>query len=200
MKNVFIIFAIFLAGFFHAYGQKSIYAVDTVESQILWYCGNHYGCMNLESGYISIVKGEISSGSFMIDMNSIDDDDITDNELLRKTLSNIIKSDQFFNAEEFPSSIFTLLSVERIDSVNNHILGILKIKDRANNIDFDGEISIFEDRLIGYSDIINIDRTEWGINSLSKKYDPEGKNSMVVPDTISIVIYLYADKIKKNKK
>jgi len=187
----------YLFGFSNSYGQKSIYVVDTVESQVLWFCGNHFGCVNLESGYISLLNGKISSGSFIIDMNSIYDDDITENNLLRITLDNIIKSDQFFNTEEYPTSIFTILKVEKTDSLKYHVTGNLKIKDRAKDIEFDSNIKILEDRFLVSTNIINIDRTEWGINSLSEKFDPEDKEKMHVPDTISFIIYMYANKLQK---
>jgi len=128
-------------------------------------------------------------------MNSIVDDDIIDNEMLRITLGNVIKSEEFFEAEKYPSSIFTVLHAERIDSVNYNILGNLKIRDKAKDIEFDSKILITDDRFVVESNDINIDRTQWDIKSLSKKYDDNGKDAMYVPDTISFVIYMYANKI-----
>ncbi len=181
----------------NTYGQRIIYAVDTVESQISWYCGNHYGCIKPESGYVSLVEGKISSGSFNIDMNTIHDDDIVDNDMLRATLDNVLKSEDFFDSKAFPYSVFTIMETRKIDNNNYIVSGILKIKDKANDIRFDSEIFIDEDRFVVQSQIINIDRTKWGINIYSKKHDPKGRDAMVVPDIISLKIYLVAYKIKR---
>ena len=129
-------------------------------------------------------------------MSSINDDDITDNDLLRLTLNNVLKSAQFFNIDEYFSSIFSILSVEKIDTVNYHVLGNLKIKNRARDIEFDSKITIDDEIIFVDTDEINIDRTKWGIKSLSPKYDPENKETMHVPDIINMKIYLIANKIK----
>ena len=57
------------------------FTADIETSTIEWKgfkpTGTHNGTINLESGFLNMVDGKISSGTFLIDMNSIVDLDIT---------------------------------------------------------------------------------------------------------------------------
>jgi len=203
LKRIVAFLSIYILGFLSVQAQKDdlkkSFSVDTVSSQILWYCGRHYGCVRLDTGSVESVNNNIIGGSFIVDMNTVSDDDITDNNLLRLTLDNVIKSLSFFNVETFSDSKFKIEEVEKIDSDYYYITGILEIQDVERNISFKSKIVFKENRIIVDSDIINIDRTNWGVNYLSEKYDPEGKENMYVPDTISFKVHLFADEIRNNK-
>jgi hypothetical protein len=204
LKRTIAFLALYLFGFIPVEAQKDNlkknYVVDTVASEVLWFCGQHYGCIGLDTGSIEVVKDKIVGGSFIIDLNTVEDDDITDNMLLRLTLNNVIKSLSFFNVETFPHSKFRIEEVEKIDSDYYRVSGILEIHDVVRDINFFSKIIFENERIIVESEIINIDRTNWGVNYLSQKFDPEGKETMYVPDTISLKVHLFADKIKKKKK
>ena len=174
--------------------NSGVYIVDTTVSQVLWFCGNHYGCVNFDTGYVVVENQKIKKGEFVVDMNTIHDDDITNNKLLRLTLDNVIKSLPFFNVKTYPYSRFVLEEVTPIDSNRYHVTGILEIQDEVRDIEFDATITFKDDFVVVETDFINFDRTNWGVNYLSKKFDPEGKESMYVPDTISIIVQLSAIK------
>ena len=186
--------------------DSMVYVVDTSVSQVLWFCGNHYGCVSFDTGFIVVENQRIKKGEFVVDMNTIQDDDITNNKLLRLTLNNVIKSLPFFNVKTYPYSRFVLEEVTPIDSNRYHVTGILEIQDEVRDIDFDATITFKDNFIIVETDFIDIDRTNWGVNYLSEKFDPKGKETMHVPDTISFIVQLSAIKendfkpVLKNKK
>jgi len=174
----------------------STFVVDTELSSVEWFCGRHHGCVSLDTGYVKVVDGEISNGKFVIDLNSLYDEDI-DSELLRKTLANVIKSFEFFDVHKYPNTIFVLEKIKKMDNDEYYVTGQLTIKDKTLPVSFKSEIDFTKDSLFVYSDYISIDRTDWGINYLSKKFDPKNKEQMHVPDKIEFLVRLKAVRSEK---
>src|SRR5690606_17319264 len=58
----------------------SEYIVDTAASQILWEGSKpgtiHHGTVGLSSGVLLVNEGELEAGNFVIDMNTITDEDL----------------------------------------------------------------------------------------------------------------------------
>jgi len=180
--------------------KQSTYIADNSISSVSWLCGQHYGCVSLDTGYLNVVDNKILDGKFVIDLISLFDEDI-EHELLRLTLANVIKSHEFFDVPNFRYATFTILQLEEVEINEYHITGELTLKDKTLPIDFDCEINIINDLISVYSSYIGIDRTKWGINYLSKKFDPDDKEQMHVPDKIEFLIQLKAKKlIKKHEK
>jgi len=172
------------------------YIADTSESDVSWFCGRHYGCVLIDTGYLHVEGGKITDGEFVIDLGTLIDEDI-DNDLLRLTLENVIRSVEFFNASRYPTAIFSLEKVLNLSGNNYNIAGNLTLKNKTLPINFNCEIIFKDDLILVYSDFIKLDRTKWGINYLSKRFDPEDKEQMHVPDIIELLIHLKANKEKK---
>lgn len=75
------------------------YQVDVAGSKIEWtgakVSGKHNGTINLSEGTVYLKDNQLSGGSFVVDMNSIVDLDITDPEYNGKLVGHL-KSDDFF--------------------------------------------------------------------------------------------------------
>ena len=143
-----------------------------------------------DSGYISTYNDEIVAGRFVICMESIIDIDIDNYELMRITLENTLKSIEFFNTPIFHHSFFDFDYVEKSEK-GYYITGELELMGIAQCIDFDSEFEFNDNNLIIISDSIIINRTHWGITSMSKD-DAKSDQSFIVPDEIGIVVHLVA--------
>ena len=166
------------------------YIVDCEESRIEWFCGKHTGYVKLQSGTFYLKEKEIVSGNFFVLMDSIVNTDI-DYELMRLTLMNILKSKDFFDAEQFPTSRFKLTRIEKIEGDNYCLSGLLKIKDVERLITFHSEIKFEDEFISATSEKFRIDRTKWGITTMSQDY-VESDDSFVVTDEIRFVVHLVA--------
>lgn len=163
-------------------------SVDTESSVINW-TGNkalgktHYGTISLSSGNVTLENGSITSGNFIIDMNSIVDLDLEDEESNAK-LTGHLKSDDFFNVAEYPEAMFEITNVESIsdDQGNTHsISGNLEIRGVSKNISFPAKVNSTNDALTATA-TVSINRLDWGIN-----FDKDKATS-------------FADKVVKNAK
>jgi len=166
------------------------YQIDIEKSKLNWYCDIHNGHAYLDSGYISIYNDEIIAGRFVICMESIIDLDIDDYELMRLTLENTLKSIEFFNTPKFHHSFFEFDYTEKSEK-GYHITGELELMGIAQCINFNAVFEFDDNNLIITSDSIIIDRTHWGITSMSKD-DAKSNQSFIVPNEIGIVVHLVA--------
>ena len=80
--------------------------VNTQKSTIEWEGGsattNHNGLINLKSGTLEISDGELTGGTFEVNMTSITNLDVS--EAYRGKLENHLKSEDFFDANAFPTA------------------------------------------------------------------------------------------------
>jgi polyisoprenoid-binding protein YceI len=166
------------------------YIVDCEESRIEWFCGKHTGYVKLKSGTFYLKEKEIVGGNFFVLIDSIVNTDI-DYELMRLTLMNTLKSKDFFDAEQFPTSRFKLTRIEKIDGDNHCLSGLLKIKDVERLITFHSEIKFEDEFISAISEKFIIDRTKWGITTMSQDY-VESEESFIVTDEIRLVVHLVA--------
>ena len=167
-----------------------VYQIDIKESRVNWYCDIHNGYVSLDSGYIVISNNEIIDGRFVICMESIVDLDIDDYELMRITLENTLKSVEFFNTPKFHHSAFEFDYVEQSEK-GYFITGELELMGVTQCIDFDSEFEVDGNKLIATSDSITIDRTHWGVTSMSED-DAKSNKSFIVPNDIGIIVNLVA--------
>lgn len=172
------------------------YIVDTANSVIKWEgskpTGTHHGTILLSEGSFSVHQGEIEAGKFVIDMNSITDEDLEGEQKanleahLKGTAEG--KEGDFFNVQEFPHSTFEITDIE-----GNIVKGNLTIKDKTNAIEFPASISIDGNRIALKSETIELDRTKWGVNYGSKSIFPN-LGDQFINDTIKITVSLTANK------
>ncbi len=172
------------------------YTIDTTASQIMWEgskpTGSHHGTMKLSSGTIHLNEGKAEAGNFVIDMNSINDEDLDGNQKanleahLKGTAEG--KEGDFFNVQEFPTAKFEMTSIE-----NNVVKGNLTIKDKTNAIEFPATVTMEGDKMMLKSEAFEIDRTKWGVNYGSKSIFPN-LGDKFINDTMKITVSLVAEK------
>ena len=143
------------------------YNIDTKNSVVEWVgtktTGSHNGIIKISKGLIlTDKKGEIKSGKFMINMNSIECTDLSGGK--KESIEEHLKDADFFNTIEYPNAYFTITEV-----ISTTIFGTLTIKGITAKINF--EYNKLNDHQ--YEAEIVIDRTLFDIKYKSKTIFPE---------------------------
>jgi polyisoprenoid-binding protein YceI len=172
--------------------------VDATTSKLGWagtkVTGAHNGSINIQSGSISVENDEIKAGSFVVDMNTIANTDLTDKKM-NGDLVGHLSSPDFFDVAKFPSSKFEITATQKLaaaDSLGNNyqISGNLTIKDVTKNITFPANVSMDSTQFAATAKF-TIDRTEWNIQYGSGKFF-KGLGDKMINDKIDFDLNLVA--------
>lgn len=162
--------------------------VDHTGSTITWLgkkvSGQHTGSIKLQSGELVLNNGKLQGGSFLIDMASLENKDITDPEYKGK-LENHLKSDDFFAVAKFPTSKFEITEVKHLDSGKVSIAGNLTLREVTKNITYTADIVESSDSKFVAKADFNINRKDWGVAY-------EGMKDDLISDEINFKINLVA--------
>lgn len=184
-----------------ATAETTKYVVNVTESKIEWKgskpTGTHFGTVNLENGVFSTEKGKLQSGTFLINMNSIealDTEGKMKNNLeahLKGTVEG--KEGDFFNVKAFPTAAFEITGTEEAAGGKTMLSGNLTLKGQKHNVTFPVTVKNEGDMLTITSEPFTIDRTKWGVNYGSKSiFDNLGDK--FINDNIELKITLKAKK------
>ncbi len=151
------------------------YKLDGASSIIEWVgkkpTGQHSGNIKVTNGLIKVQDKKIHSGSFIIDMTSINVTDLEGDEKI--SLEGHLKGegegkeDHFFNVAKFPNAKFEITGITENDGKTS-IEGNLTIKGITKNISFPANTSLEGNVLTLNTEIFTINRTDWGVNYASK--------------------------------
>ncbi|MEW4922848.1 YceI family protein [Algibacter sp. 2305UL17-15] len=149
------------------------YTVDTDASAIEWKgfkpTGTHNGTIKLDSGVFALNGNTIESGSFLIDMKSITVLDIPAEEKDNAKLTGHLKSPDFFDVENHPSSAFEVTGVSEAEG-KTMLSGNLTIKGVKNNITFPVSVTETGNAVSLTSETFTIDRSKWNVKYGSKSF------------------------------
>lgn len=161
-------------------------SVDIETSRVNWIGyklgGNHAGTIKLQSGAMSIDGDKLLSGSFVIDMNAIENTDMEAGKM-RDQLIGHLKSEDFFDVAKYPTAKFEITSAKKLDANNYQIEGNLTMKETTKNITFEAQIDKDENNV--YTATTNtfvINRTDWGVNYGSKNIFKDLKDAVILDD------------------
>ncbi len=176
------------------------FMVDTEGSTIAWTgskpTGKHMGTIDIESGTVKVAGNDVT-GTFLIDMTSIEVTDLEAGEgkedlegHLKGTAKE--KEDHFFNVAKYPTAAFEVTGVMEKDG-KKMMQGNLTIRGIKKNIEFPVSYNVDGDTMMLASEPFTIDRTEWGVNYGSKSvFDNLGDK--FVDDDIELTVNLKANK------
>lgn len=154
------------------------YAVNVETSKLKWKgfkpTGTHFGALLVKEGTINVSEGNVSGGNFVFDMNSIIVADIPVEEKGNAKLTGHLKSGDFFDVENNPTSTFEITSVE-----GDKVKGNLTVKGITKPIEFSAKFESNEDGVSFSSEVIKIDRTEFDIQYKSKKFFDNLKDKFI---------------------
>ena len=180
------------------------YVVSTEGDEVKWVGfktftdSKHHGTIQVSEGKFETNNGEIVGGSFVIDMNSINDMDLPeDGDYNQAKLEGHLKSADFFDVANHPTSTFTITGISAIengeDGVTHNISGNLKMRGNEKNITFPAKVSMTDDMIMLSAPEFAIDRTNWNVMYGSKNLESVAKDQLI-DNNIKLVIDLKAAK------
>lgn len=175
--------------------NKVTYTVSTQESTITWIgkkiTYNHTGTIQLVSGELTFDDQLLTGGDFVIDMTTLKDLDLADKSKNAK-LTGHLKSEDFFNVEEFPRATFEITSVtaEETEKGNFMITGNLTIKGITHPNSFPAKITM-SGSMVHVRAAIVFDRSKYNISYGSGSFF-DNLGDKIIYDDIEIGIELVA--------
>ena len=120
--------------------SDAIYTIDPNQSIIVWTgrevtTSKHFGNIYFASGQFEVKSGLISSGEFVVDMTTIDNQDLPEDR--RGRLEAHLKSDDFFSVESHPTALLSILSSESMSEGKWLVSGELTIKTFTHPVEFE---------------------------------------------------------------
>ena len=183
-----------------AQAEAMEFTVDTTQSTIEWAgskpTGTHTGTIKVSNGTFKANDSIIESGTFVIDMQSIEVTDLEgeDKSNLEAHLKGTVEGQEgdFFNVTEFPKAKFEVTGITEAEG-QPMLQGNLTIKEETKNITFPVSISQDEENIEITSEEFTIDRTKWNVNYGSKSVF-EGLGDKFIYDDVKLKINLKAKK------
>jgi polyisoprenoid-binding protein YceI len=122
-----------------AFVQAQDFKADLTKSKVKWtgekLTGKHFGHISLKDGSLTLKSGNISTGTFVIDMTSIVDEDLENAEYNAK-LVNHLKSDDFFGVTKFPEAKLVITKATPFAGNVADVTANLTIKNKTNPSQF----------------------------------------------------------------
>ncbi|MEI6433917.1 MAG: YceI family protein [Bacteroidota bacterium] len=142
------------------------YTVDATKSTLNWKAekitGFHEGTIGIKSGSFKASNNKITSGSFVVNMTTIIDTDLTDAEYNKKLIGHLSSPD-FFDVAKFPEALFTITKPVDLSKAVVDIHGKLTIKGIVKPIAFKAVVKKDGNTYVFNANSIVIDRTSYGI-------------------------------------
>lgn len=142
-------------------------AVDTAASSVVWtgrkVSGQHHGTVKIKSGSLTVDGGKLTGGNFVIDLNTIDNQDL-EGEYKGK-LEGHLKSEDFFDVANHPEATFEITDVKDGSEAGVVVIsGNLTLRGVTKNITFDAHVEEASDAAVKATADFNIAREDWGVN------------------------------------
>ncbi|GET46147.1 YceI family protein [Capnocytophaga felis] len=156
--------------------------------------GKHNGTVNVTEGGVNTDNQTITSGKFIIDMNTITVSDLAagdGKEDLEEHLKGTGKEeaeDHFFNVKKFPTATFELKSFD-----GTNIVGDLTIKGITKEVSFPATVTVTDTEVNIESKAFKINRVDFGVNYASKSVFGDLKDKFI-NDEMELVVKAKATK------
>ncbi len=177
---------ILLVSFSFALTAQEQLPINTSKSQIQWlgeytfYFGGHDGYIQFKEGHFIKTNDVLTGGEFVIDMNSMTNNDIDDDEG-KESLINHLKDPDFFDVAKYPLAKLEITNIKYDSATELTIQANMTIKGQTHPISFRAEADYDTKQL---HTKFKIDRRLWGVNYTSKLRDG------AISDAIGFVVTL----------
>ena len=183
MKNLFLAIAFMAVAF--GYSQDTGINLET--SKLRWEgkevsTKSHYGGLSFKSGDIKLEGTKVKGGSFIVDMTSLDVQDLSGGGKTR--LEGHLRSDDFFSVESHPTALLSILSSESVADGKWMVSGELTIKTFTHPVKF--EMSNSND---GWKANLVFDRSKYEVKFRSGSFF-ENLGDKLIYDDIELAINL----------
>lgn len=167
-KLMFSLLAVVLAASFSAFNTPAKdYTVDAASSELKWTgyhlakSYEHTGFIKVKSGKLSLNKGLIAGGEFVIDMNAITCTDITDEGKAGKLVGHL-KSADFFDVANNPEAKLVIKKTEKGTNGTLKTTADLTIRGITKPIEFETKLTEKGDVIEAVADI-KVKRNEFNV-------------------------------------
>ncbi len=173
------------------------YDVSTNESVLKWkgtkVTGSfHDGTVKIKSGTVKTSRSGFS-GEVVLNMSSIECDDLKEKPVYKKKLEGHLMSPDFFNVAGHPTAKIVIKKSSKKSGDNYTFTGDLTIKGITHEITFEGKITENNRKKISFTANIVIDRSKWEIKYNSKSFfDIQTLGDKLIKDEVEFTINLTA--------
>ena len=193
MRKLTLILVVLILSSTFIFAQKSDFNLE--KSSIEWkgkkIGGQHIGNIQLKSGNIETKGNKIISGTIIIDMSTIINTDISDQEYNKKLVGHL-KSPDFFSVEKYPTAILVITKSSKFKNNKAIVSADLTIKGKTEAISFELRRGTNK-----YTTNIDIDRSKFDVRYGSTSFfDKLGDKAIADIFTLSISL-IVKQKINK---
>lgn len=172
------------------------YTADVKKSTIKWegkkiVGGGHDGKINIKSGKLALDGKVLKGGEFVIDMNSMTCDDLTDAEYNGKLIGHL-KSDDFFGTDKHPEAKFIIKSVTAKGDDKYDVKGDLTIKGKTNSVEFPATVKV-NGNTVTANAAISVDRSKFDVKYGSGSFF-DNLGDKAIDDIFTLNVSLVANK------
>ncbi len=178
-----------------AVADGTAYTVDSI-STITWTgskpTGKHTGTFNIKEGSLNVKDGALTGGTFIIDINSLNNQDLAGDAESKGKLEGHLKSPDFFDVAKYPTAKFEITGVDaNTDSTKKDVTHIIKgnltLKDSTKNVAIPARVTIDAKTVTASADF-SIDRTLWGMNYKG----PDNPQDWVITKSVALKLNVNA--------
>ena len=173
--------------------ESNTYVVDTSASTVGWLGDKiigeaHNGTVEISEGTLVVEDGALVSGSFVIDMTTITNENLSGNDAAR--LVEHLMAEDLFGVDRYPTATLEILSTESLGNDQVAVTGDLTIKEITNPIEFVAE-AVNENGVITASADVVFDRTLYNVIYKSGSIF-SGLGDGAINDEVQITVELVA--------
>lgn len=200
-KNLIFIIALLATTFAFANDHDAEMSLNTDESIVNWtgekVTGKHWGSVKFEEGKLHLKEGKIVGGVFHVDMTTIISEDLKDDKKTHDKLIGHLKSDDFFNVNQFPLAKFEITKAvpnpfAKGDKPNYTISGNLTIRDKTHPITVPAKITVHEDKVMAEA-TLTFDRSKYNVKYGSDSFF-DNLGDKVIYDEVPLELKIIAMK------
>ncbi|MDO7848624.1 YceI family protein [Hymenobacter sp. M29] len=161
--------------------------------------GQHTGTINLKEGTVQVKGSQIVGGTFVADMASLKNTDLTDADYNAKLVGHL-KSDDFFGVEKNPTATFVITSIKPLkgDAAGNNatVTGNLTIKGKTNPLSFPAKVGV-KNGVAAASGTATIDRSKYDVKYGSTFFGAAADKAIDDNFTLTFNVIAKADGVAK---
>lgn len=173
-------------------GHSMDLTIDSAKSEITWVgkkvTGQHTGTIQIKSGTVTFEGDVLTKANVVVDMNSINDKDLTNPEYKAK-LESHLKSEDFFDVAKNPEATFELTRATPGKTKGSYqFAGNLTVRGITNPITLDGTVKKAGDHY-ELTSKFKFDRSKFNVKYNSGKFFDVAKlGDKLVYDDIELAL------------
>jgi len=171
--------------------------VDLEESHVYWHSWDskapedhaHMGKLRMTSGTIEVTDGELTGGKAVINLASMFDSDLEENQEKKGGLIGHLMSPEFFNIDSTGVGAPMIVVNGYKDGM---IMGDLTINGKTNAVEIPAMVTVTEDMVDIKSEKFMLDMTPYAMPFFAQ--EKEGEKALILNSEIEFSIALHAHK------